>query len=132
MSPTINATTIEDPLVNTIWAIRITYHTVLKSTPGAAIFGRDMSFNIPYVADWNEIGRHRHRQVESTNKCENQRRLPNDYAIGLNSKKEFSENQNQNIRALHNYTSALQWYIRIQRSSIFERIKIRRLTPYME
>jgi hypothetical protein len=33
-------------LDNAAWAIRSTYHTVLKASPGAAIFGRDMLFNI--------------------------------------------------------------------------------------
>ena len=56
MSPTVDDTMIEDFLVDAAWAIRSTYHTVLKSTPGAAIFGRDMLFDIPFVADWNEIG----------------------------------------------------------------------------
>ncbi len=32
---------------NAAWAIRSTYHTVLKASPGAAIFGRDMLFEIP-------------------------------------------------------------------------------------
>ena len=43
-------------LTNAAWAIRSTYHTVLKASPGTAIFGRDMLFNIPYIADWNKIG----------------------------------------------------------------------------
>eukprot|EP00957_Ditylum_brightwellii_P136901 10440741-Ditylum_brightwellii.AAC.1 len=59
MSPTIDGTIIKDFLVDAAWAICSTYHTVLKSTPGAAIFGRDMLFDIPYVADWTEIGRRR-------------------------------------------------------------------------
>jgi len=70
MSDTIDDTMIEDFLVDAAWAIRSTYHTVLKSTPGAAIFGRDMLFGIPYVADWNKNGRRRQEQVESTNKRE--------------------------------------------------------------
>jgi hypothetical protein len=41
---------------NTAWAIRSTYHTVLKASPGAAIFGRDMLFDIPFIADWRKIG----------------------------------------------------------------------------
>ena len=45
-------------LTNAAWAICSTYHTVLKASPGAAIFGRDMLFNIPYIADWNKIGEH--------------------------------------------------------------------------
>jgi hypothetical protein len=34
------------------WAICSTYHTVLKASPGAAIFGRNMLFDIPFIADW--------------------------------------------------------------------------------
>eukprot|EP00957_Ditylum_brightwellii_P200563 15290067-Ditylum_brightwellii.AAC.1 len=50
MSPTIDDTMIEDFLVTATWAVHSTYHTVLKSTPGAAIFDRDMLFDIPYIA----------------------------------------------------------------------------------
>ena len=41
---------------NAAWAIRSTYHTVLKASPGAAVFGRDMLFDIPLIADWHKIG----------------------------------------------------------------------------
>jgi hypothetical protein len=43
-------------LDNAAWAIRSTYHTVLKASPGAAIFGQDMLFNNPFIADWHKIG----------------------------------------------------------------------------
>jgi hypothetical protein len=37
-------------LSDAAWAIRSTYHTVLKSlSPGAAIFGQDMLFNISFI-----------------------------------------------------------------------------------
>ncbi len=36
-------------LDNAAWAICSTYHTVLKASPGAAIFGQDMLFHIPFV-----------------------------------------------------------------------------------
>ncbi len=42
-------------LDNAAWAIRSTNHTVLKASPGAAIFGWDMVFDIPFVADWRKI-----------------------------------------------------------------------------
>ncbi len=38
------------------WAICSTYHTVLIASPGMAIFGRDMLFDTPFVANWNKIG----------------------------------------------------------------------------
>eukprot|EP00957_Ditylum_brightwellii_P081750 6219116-Ditylum_brightwellii.AAC.1 len=71
MSPTISYTMIEDFLVNAAWSVCSTYYTLLKSTPGAATFGRDMLFDILYVADWTEIGHHRQELVESTNIHEN-------------------------------------------------------------
>ncbi len=43
-------------LDNAAGAICSTYHTVLEASPGAAIFGCDMLFNIPFVADWHKIG----------------------------------------------------------------------------
>jgi hypothetical protein len=47
-------------LDNVAWAILSTYHMVLKASPGAAIFGCDMLFDIPFVADWNKIGKGNH------------------------------------------------------------------------
>jgi hypothetical protein len=35
-------------LDNAAWAICSTYHTVLKASPGAAIFGRNLLFNIQF------------------------------------------------------------------------------------
>jgi hypothetical protein len=43
-------------LDNAAWAIRSTYHTVLKASLGAAIFGQGMLFDIPFMADWRNIG----------------------------------------------------------------------------
>ena len=136
MSETVNDEMIEDFLVNAAWAIRSTYHTVLKSTPGAAIFGRDMLFDIPYVADWNVIGRRRQEQVEINNKRENKRRQPHDYAIGdkvlirkdgiLRKAEDKYEGPYTIIQVYCNGT------LRIQRGSISERLNIRRLTPYIE
>jgi hypothetical protein len=42
-------------LDNAAWAIRSTYHTVLKASPGAAIFWTRHAFDIPFVADWHKI-----------------------------------------------------------------------------
>jgi hypothetical protein len=54
-------------LDNGAWAIFSTYHTVLKASPGAAIFGRDMLFNIPFVADWCKIGKRRQSLTDHGN-----------------------------------------------------------------
>jgi hypothetical protein len=55
-------------LDNAAWAICSTYHMVLKASPGAAIFGRDILFDIPFVADWCKI----EEQRQSLTNCGNQ------------------------------------------------------------
>ncbi len=56
MADSVNTESVSDFLDNTSWAVCSTYHTVLKSSTGAAIFGWDMSFDIAYLANWNKIG----------------------------------------------------------------------------
>ena len=51
-------------LDKTTWAICSTNHTVLKVSPGAAIFEWDMLFDIPFIADWNKIGDYRQHQTD--------------------------------------------------------------------
>jgi hypothetical protein len=46
MAETVKANDIDVFLLDAAWAVRSTYHTVLKVSPGAAIFGRDMLFDI--------------------------------------------------------------------------------------
>jgi hypothetical protein len=58
-------------LDNVAWAIRSTYHMVLKASPGAAIFGGDMLFDILFVADWHKIGEQRQSLTNCGNQQEN-------------------------------------------------------------
>jgi transposase InsO family protein len=39
----------------TAFAVRLTFHTTLQSTPGQLVFGRDMIFNIKHTASWEYI-----------------------------------------------------------------------------
>jgi hypothetical protein len=55
MAESVKASDIDGFLSDATWAIRSTYHTVLKASPGAAIFGRDMLFDIPFIADWHKL-----------------------------------------------------------------------------
>ncbi len=63
MADTVSESNIVDVLTNAVRAIRSTYHMVLKVLPGAAVFGRDMLFDIPFIADWNKIGEYRQCQT---------------------------------------------------------------------
>ncbi len=70
-------------LTNAAWAIRSTYHMALKASPGAAIFGWDMLFDIPYIADWNKIGDYRQCQTDLNTKHKNNLRIDYDYKAGM-------------------------------------------------
>jgi hypothetical protein len=64
------------------WAVCSTYHTVLKASPGAAIFGRDMLFDIPFIADWQKIREYRQQLSDLSNAHENEGRIDDDYEVG--------------------------------------------------
>ncbi len=42
-------------LSDAAWAICSTHHTLLKTSPGAAIFGQDMLLDILFIANWKKI-----------------------------------------------------------------------------
>ena len=54
----------------------------LKASPGAAIFGRDILFNIPYIADWKKIGDYGQHQTDLNNQRENKKSVDYDYKVG--------------------------------------------------
>eukprot|EP00804_Cyclotella_cryptica_P030125 CCRYP_009551-RA/>CCRYP_009551-RA protein AED:0.06 eAED:0.06 QI:69/-1/1/1/-1/0/1/119/81 len=54
-APSVEPSNVDKLATTVAWAIHSTYQTVLKASPGAAIFGPDMLFDIPFLADWNKI-----------------------------------------------------------------------------
>ncbi len=81
MAKTVKASDIDVFLSDAAWAVRSIYHTELKASPGAAIFGQDMLFDIPFIADWQKIGEHRQQQTDLNNARENKGRIDNDYKV---------------------------------------------------
>jgi hypothetical protein len=71
-------------LDNAAWAICSTYQMVLKASPGAAIFGHDNLFDIPFVADWHKIGEQMQSLNYPGNHCKNAKRIDYDYKVGDN------------------------------------------------
>jgi hypothetical protein len=82
MAGTVTESNIADFLTNEAWAVHSTYHTVLKTSPGAAIFGRDMLFDIPFLADWLKIGEYRQKQMDNNTDRENSAHVDWDYQPG--------------------------------------------------
>ena len=79
MADTINERDIADFLTNAAWAICSTYHTVLKTSPGVEIFGREMLFYVPFLADWSKIGEYRQKQMDKNTVQENSGSVDWDY-----------------------------------------------------
>ncbi len=69
-------------LDNATWAIRSTYHTVLKASPGASIFGCNMLFDILFVADWRKIEERRQSLTNHGNQRENAKCIDYKYKVG--------------------------------------------------
>jgi hypothetical protein len=82
MAESVNASDIDILLADAALAIRSTHHTVLKASPGAAIFGRDMLFDIRFIADWKIIGEHKRKLTDLNNAHENEGRIDYDYKVG--------------------------------------------------
>ncbi len=82
MADSVDPADIDRFIDNAAWAIPSTYHTVLKASPGAAIFRQDMLFDIPFVADWKQIGDYRQNQTVRSNQRENNKCIDYDYKVG--------------------------------------------------
>ncbi len=81
MAVSITPNDIDVFLDNAAWAICSTYHTILKASPGAAIFRRDMLFDIPFVTDWHKIGEQRQSLTNCGNQRKNAKRIDYDYKV---------------------------------------------------
>ena len=137
MADTVTPSDIDTFLTNASWAICSTYHTVLKASPGAAIFGRDMLFNIPYIADWNKIGDYRQCQTDLNAARENKQCVDYDYSVGdkvliqknsiLHKTESRYDSEPWTITSVHTNGT-----IRVECRMKSERISIQRVTPYFD
>ena len=81
MANTINESDIADFFTKAAWVVCSTYHTVLKTPPGVAIFGRDMLFDVSFLADLSKIGEYRQKQTDK-NTVKNSGHVDWDYQPG--------------------------------------------------
>ena len=71
MANTVVPSNISDFLMDAAWAAYDTYHTILKVSPDAAIFGRDMLFDILVLAHCNKIGDYQQCKTDHSTQCKN-------------------------------------------------------------
>jgi len=137
MADSVHPADIDAFIDNAVWAIHSTYHRVLKASPDAAIFGRDMLFDVLFVADWHKIGDYRQCQNDRSNIRENNKRVDYDYKVGdkvlirkdgiLRKAESIWRKEPWTITTVHTNGT-----IRIQCRTKSERINIRRVTPFSE
>ncbi len=137
MADSITPNDVDIFLDNAAWAIRSTYHTVLKASLGAAIFGWDMLFDIPFMANWREIGERRQRLTDRGNKRKNAKRIDYNYKVGdkvlvinegiLRKAESACGKEPWTITTVHTNGT-----IRIQCGTKMERLSIRRVEPFTD
>jgi hypothetical protein len=133
----VKASDIDFFLSDAAWAVHSSYHTVLKASPGAAIFGQDMLFDIPIIADWQKIGECRQRLTDLNNTCENEDRINYDYKVGQKVllRKEGILCNAESIwhnRPRLNTTVHTNGTITVQCGNKIDRINIRRVKQFEE
>jgi hypothetical protein len=132
MAELVNASDINIFIADAAWAICSTYHTVLKASPGAAIFGRDMLFDILFIADWKTIGEHRQKLNDCNTDQENEGRIDYDYKVG---EKILVRNEGiiRKAQSLWTITTVhTNGNITVQRRNKEERLNIRKVKPFVE
>jgi hypothetical protein len=137
MAESVKASDINVFLSDAACAVCSTYHTVLKASPGAAIFGQDMLFDIPFIADWQKIGEYRQRLTDRSNARENEGRIDYDYEVGqkvllrkegiLRNAESRWHNKPWLITTVHTNGTIL-----VQCGNKVERMNIQRVKPFIE
>jgi hypothetical protein len=64
------------------FAIRSTFHTTLQASPGQLVLGRDMIHEIQFEANWDRIKNNKEKNIATSNKRENLKRIQHKYNVG--------------------------------------------------
>ncbi len=84
MAESVEPADIDTFIENAALAIHSTYHTVLKASPGAAIFRQDMLVDVLFKAYWKQIRDYRQSQTDHSNQHENKKPIDYNYKVGDN------------------------------------------------
>ena len=119
---------------NLCWAIRSSYHTTLKATPGQLIFGRDMVLDVEHISVLFSLRKQNQIKIDAADKRKNSKQVDYDWQVGdlclitkdyhgeIIRKVEFPNEGPYKIIQVHTNGT-----VRIQRGKVTERINIRRL-----
>ena len=125
---------VDEALSQSMHAMRATVMTTLGSAPGSLAFSRDMFLNLPLVADWQTIAKHREQRINDDLHRANRKRRQHDYAPGQLVLKTVHEPTKLGVRTTGPYVIERvhvngNLIIKL-REGITERLNIRRVRPY--
>ena len=119
----------------TAFAVRSTYHTTLKQTPGQIVFGRDMIFNVEHIVNWEYIRASKQKNIKKNNIIENSGRIPHTYSVGdkvmllRGSENKYEQPYSGPHTVLHVGKNGT---VRLQIGAILDTVNIRRIEPFKE
>ena len=127
----------EDPwkgiLSATAFAVRSTFHTTLRQSPGQLVFGRDMIFNIKHTANWEYIRQRKQTLIDKNNERENSMREDHVYRVGdkvllkRGTENKYESPHQGPFTILEIYDNGT---VRLMVNSVVDTYNIRRLVPY--
>ena len=115
------------------FAVRSTYHTTLKATPGQLVYGRDLIFNIQHEVDWRIINANKQRKIVKNNQLENLKRIAHDYKVNdqVLVERHDARKMERPYDGPYTITSIYtNGTVTIKKGSVYHRINIRRIQPY--
>jgi hypothetical protein len=118
------------------FAIRSTFHRVLRASPAQLVFGRDMLLPVQFQADWALIHENKQRQIMKDNNRENAKRITHEYRVGDKVLLTIPRKQRKHRRPREGpYTiekvNANDTVV-IKRGAVSDLVNIRRISPYFE
>jgi len=116
------------------WTLRASVHSLMEASPGQLIFGRDMLFDVSFIANW-QILKDRRREAALDNAMrENKSRVYHEYKSGdqvLLSRDKLQRKMNAKRDGPYQVVTVYDnGVVKIRKGIVTEKISIRRLSPY--
>ena len=128
---------VEDALAAAMNSLWMTVSTTLKVTPGGLAFSCNIFLNVPLIADWKAIQKHREQLVNKALLKSNKKRINYDYRVG----QKILKYNNSIVGKLESKTTGLFEILHVHTNGmvtillcpgISERINIQRTILYRE
>jgi hypothetical protein len=119
-----------------VFAVQVTYHTILQATPSHLVFGREDLLNTKFEAKWALIRQRKQDLIETNNKRENSGRIQHTYQVNnkvlykVPSHNKFGEDPWQGpypIIILNDNGT-----VQVQMDKVIDKINSRNIKPFKE